>query len=167
MLCFADSASLHAATRRKMPICVFLELKMPHKSGLELLRELRYMNYPTPVFIVAKDGDIPAAVESIRAGAFDFFRKPLQSNDVISRVNDAAKLRESKSPSYVQSCFKSQLTSRETEVLELCVLGHSSKEASLKLGISHRTVEDYRSRIMQKLGAKSATHLVRLVLAAH
>jgi two-component system response regulator FixJ len=168
---FVDGASFITAARERIPACVILDIYMPDRSGLEILKDLDAPNYPAPIFIASGRGDIPTAVEAIKNGAFDFVEKRLDASALVARVRDAidtrAKLRQkgdgfdSKSLSFPG---RDLLTPREREVLALIAASATNKEAALNLGISQRTVEIHRAHIMNKLGAKNSVDLARKVM---
>ncbi|MFD2182411.1 response regulator transcription factor [Rhodoplanes azumiensis] len=168
---FADGHSFLAAVRSRAPACIILDVHMPGRSGLDILKELNAKNYPAPVFIISGQGDIPMAVEAIKNGAFDFIEKPFDAETVVNRVRDAieaASRRQSRvglGETLTQFPGSDLLTAREREVLNLIAAGASNKEAGRQLGISPRTIEVHRARIMEKLGAKNAADLVRIVLS--
>ncbi len=163
---FADGASFLAGLRTRTPDCVILDVHMPGRSGLDVLGELD-PNFPAPVFMISGQGDIPMAVEAIKQGAHDFIEKPFHAETVVTRVRDAleAKARKSGAKGSVLAAFagEEQLTPREREVLERIALGASNKEAGRQLGISPRTIEVHRARIMEKLSARNTADLVRIV----
>lgn len=167
---FADGHSFLAAARTRPPACIILDVHMPGRSGLDILKELNAKNYPAPIFIISGQGDIPMAVESIKNGAFDFIEKPFDAETVVNRVREAIEAtarqqsRAGLGDQLAQFPGSDQLTSREREVLNLIAGGASNKEAGRQLGISPRTIEVHRARIMEKLGAKNAADLVRIVL---
>ena len=166
---FADGASFIAAAKQETPSCIIMDVHMPGRSGIEILNELNADHYPSPIFIISGQGDIPMAVNAIKSGAFDFFEKPFDAETVIVRVREAIQAsehRSSTSKPSVATTFSGQdlLTPREHEVLKQIAEGDSNKEAGRKLGISPRTIEVHRARIMEKLGAKNAADLVRIVL---
>jgi two-component system, LuxR family, response regulator FixJ len=167
---FADGNSFLSAARVRTPACVLLDLHMPGRSGLDILKELDAHHYGAPVFIISAQGDIPIAVEAIKNGAFDFIEKPFVPEAMIARVREALDARKhhgdgngGRLPEFPGSRL---LTPRECEVLVQISGGASNKEAGRKLGISPRTIEVHRARIMVKLGAKNAADLVRIVLSA-
>src|SRR5919204_3278636 len=86
---FGDGQSLLAAARARTPACVILDVHMPGRSGLDILRELNAQDWPAPIFIISGQGDIPMAVEAIKNGALDFIEKPFDANTVVSRVREA------------------------------------------------------------------------------
>lgn len=170
VVCFADGAALIAEARQNSPVCILLDIHIPGKSGLDVLKELRAQDYPAPIFMISGAGDIPMAVDAIRSGALDFIEKPFRGSELIERIQKAigsfARRREADSTKHLNINFpgREPLTRREREVLELFSAGSSNKEAGRELGISPRTIEDHRANIMRKLGVKNATELLRLVL---
>ena len=174
VICFADGAALLSVARNRTPACVILDVHIPGKSGLDILRELRGEDYPAPIFIISGQGDIAMAVSAIKNGALDFIEKPFRGNELVARLNEAIEAYErrqqaDRSASNVGSRHfpgREPLTRREREVLEQFTAGASNKEAGRHLGISPRTIEDHRANIMKKLGAKNAADLVRIVMTA-
>jgi FixJ family two-component response regulator len=161
--CFAEGYSFLAAARARTPACILLDVNLPDRSGLDMLRELNAPLYPAPILIVSGQRDVPTAVNAIRGGALDFIEKPFEAAAVVVRVRDAI---STWAPRALLTKVKGaeHLTPREREVLLLVTSGASNKEAGRTLGISPRTVEVHRARIKDKLGAKNAVDLVRLVL---
>ncbi len=143
---------------------------MPGQSGIEILRRLHADRFAAPVFVISGQGDIPMAVEAIKQGAHDFIEKPFDAETVVTRVREAIEATERKqvesaTPPVRNFPGSEQLTPREREVLEEITAGASNKEAGRTLGISPRTIEVHRARIMEKLGARNAADLVRIVLS--
>ena len=168
---FADGASFLTAAKARTPACIILDVHMPGRSGLDILRELNAQHYPAPIFIISGQGDIPMAVEAIKHGALDFIEKPFDADTVIARVREAIeaqsrRLQDGMDAGILSRKFPGhdQLTPREREVLAQIAAGASNKEAGRHLGISPRTIEVHRARIMEKLGAKNAADLVRIVM---
>ena len=173
VICFADGPALLAVARDRIPVCIFLDVHIPGRSGLDILKELHAEDYPAPIFIISGQADIAMAVASIRNGAFDFIEKPFRGKEIIARVAEAidafARGRtKHQAPKIAPLHFpgREPLTARERDVLELFSSGASNKEAGRQLGISPRTIEFHRANIMKKLGAKNAPDLIRIVLAA-
>lgn len=150
------------------PACTILDIHMPGRSGLDILNLLNAATYPEPIFIMSGQGDIPMAVRAIKEGAFDFFEKPFDADHVIDRVREAIESWQGRdaaaaglTPDFPGADL---LTPREREVLSEITGGASNKEAGRRLGISPRTIEVHRARIMEKLGARNVADLVRIVL---
>ncbi len=167
---FVDGASFVAAARERIPACVILDIYMPGRSGLEILRDIDAPNYPAPIFVASGRGDIPSAVEAIKNGAFDFIEKRLDAATLVERVGEAIKvraaLRNGNGAQALLTTFPGAelLTRREHEVLALIAASSTNKEAAQELGISQRTVEIHRAHIMHKLGAKNSVDLARKVM---
>ncbi len=169
---FAEGASFLAAARSRTPTCVILDVHMPGRSGLDILKDLNAQQYPAPIFIISGIGDIPMAVEAIKNGALDFIEKPFDASTVVTRVRDAVeawsrRAKQAGGDEGLPRAFPGHdlLTARERDVLGQIASGSSNKQAGRELGISPRTIEVHRARIMEKLGAKNAADLVRIVLS--
>jgi two-component system, LuxR family, response regulator FixJ len=150
------------------PGCVVLDVRMPLMSGLELQQLLNIRGAIIPVIFITGHGDIPMAVEAMQHGAFDFLQKPFRDQDLLDRVQKAlekdrinrVQLREK---TRIQERRES-LTPREREILELMTRGKPNKVMAADLGVSQRTVEIHRARVMDKMGASSLAQLVRMVM---
>ena len=168
--CFADGAALLEVARDRTPAAILLDVHIPGKSGLDILKELQGEDYPAPIFMISGQGDIAMAVGAIKSGAIDFVEKPFRGNEIVTRVSEAIEAyarRQKESTSSVASLHfpgREPLTRREREVLQQFTAGASNKEAGRQLGISPRTIEDHRANIMKKLGARNAADLVRIVM---
>jgi len=150
------------------PDLVVLDVMMPGMSGLELQQQLNVRGAIIPVVFITGHGDIPMAVEAMQHGAFDFLQKPFRDQDLIDRVQralerDAANRAQLKETERIRSRLES-LTPREREVLELVTLGKANKVMAHELGVSQRTVEIHRARVMEKMAAHSLAQLVRMML---
>ncbi len=144
--------------------CVLLDVHMPGRSGIETLKSLTGRGFRGPVFMISGQGDIPVAVQAIKEGAADFIEKPFDMETVVTRVREAMTADpDGGEPSDFPGA--ELLTPRERQVLREIVRGLSNKEAGRTLSISPRTIEVHRARIMQKLGARNAADLVRIVLS--
>jgi FixJ family two-component response regulator len=171
VICFADGPALLAVARSKSPVCIFLDVHIPGRSGLDILKELHAEEYPAPIFMISGQGDIAMAVDAIRHGALDFIEKPFRGKEIVARVEDAVgvfarRQAEGARPAPLHFPGREPLSPRERGVLGSLTSGASNKEAGRQLGISPRTIEYHRANIMKKLGAKNATELIRIVLAA-
>jgi FixJ family two-component response regulator len=145
-----------------------LDVRMPGMSGLELQEELNHRGAIVPVIFITGHGDIPMAVEAMQHGAFDFLQKPFRDQDLIDRiqkaiVRDAANRTQLLEKDRIRARWES-LTPREREVLALVTSGKANKVMAGDLGVSQRTVEIHRARVMEKMEAASLAHLVRMVL---
>jgi len=173
VICFADGAALLAVARSRTPSCILLDVHIPGKSGLDILKELHGEDYPAPILMISGQGDIAMAVSALKNGALDFIEKPFRGSEIVARLDEAigayARRHADYSASKIASLHfpgREPLTRRECEVLEQFASGASNKEAGRQLGISPRTIEDHRGNIMKKLGARNAADLIRIVMTA-
>jgi two-component system response regulator FixJ len=150
------------------PGCMVLDVRMPGMSGLELQQELNRRGAIVPVIFISGHGDIPMAVEAIQHGAFDFLQKPFRDQDLIDRVQRALAADHANREGLAQRDIirhrYESLTPREQEVLALVTQGKANKVMAGDLGVSQRTVEIHRARVMEKMGAQSLAQLVRMVI---
>jgi two-component system response regulator FixJ len=149
--------------------CLLLDVRMPDMDGLELQAELNRRALRLPVIVMTGHGDVPIAVRAMKAGAADFIEKPFTDDLLIDCVRralalSAETLRLSEEASEILRRLQT-LTAREREVLEGMVAGHPNKVIAHDLGISPRTVEIHRARVMEKMDARSLSALVRMALA--
>jgi FixJ family two-component response regulator len=165
---FSDGESFLKTARWRAPACVLIDVHLPGCSGLELLKALDARQYRAPIFVISGRGDIPMAVDAIRNGAIDFIEKPFDPAIVAVLVRDAVNAWQNldQEDRAVTRDFQGheRLTRREWDVLERIARGASNKEIGRELGISRRTVEVHRARIMEKVGAKNAADLMGIVL---
>jgi len=166
---FSEADSFLAAARERVPAFVLLDVGIPGRSGLDILEELNAGHPRLPVFIMSGRNDSATVVDAMRRGALDFIEKPFNTETVTARVRAA--LAGHTRASAGRLALRVQqfpghhlLTPRERDVLALIAGGASNKEAGRQLGISPRTVEVHRARIMDKLAARNAADLVRIVL---
>jgi FixJ family two-component response regulator len=150
------------------PGCLVLDVRMPGMSGMELQQQLNIRGAVIPVIFISGHGDIPMAVEAMQQGAFDFLQKPFRDQDLIDRIQralakDQTNRAELKERTRTRERFES-LTPREREVLALVTSGKQNKVMAGDLGLSQRTVEIHRSRVMEKMAASSLAQLVRMVM---
>lgn len=148
------------------PGCIILDVRMPQISGLEVLKTLKQDRPQIPVIVMSGFADVTMAVKAMQSGASDFIEKPFQPDDVLNTVKKVLQTNSSSKSDQVANTSTasqvSQLSDRETDVLARLVQGKQNKVVARELGISPRTVEVHRARIMQRLGVTSFAELVRL-----
>jgi len=148
--------------------CVILDIRMPDMSGLEVQQRLNKQGSMLPVIFITGHGDVPMAVQAMKEGAFDFIQKPFRDQDLIDRINHAlkqdAELRAQLSQRADMRKRFDSLTQREHQVLEMVVDGRANKVIAIDLDLSERTVEIHRANVMEKMGARSIAHLVKMHL---
>lgn len=146
--------------------CVILDVHLPGMRGLDLQAEMNRLGLRHPIVFLSAHGDIPTTVRAIRAGAVDFLTKPVDGGLLVARVQAAMdldrRLREAEAVQRANREVVSKLSDRERDVLALAVAGMPNKEIGRRLGISHRTVEVHRSRILLKTGASTLLGLAGL-----
>ena len=150
------------------PGCLVLDVRMPGMSGLDLQEQLNLRGATIPVIFITGHGDVPMAVEAMQHGAFDFLQKPFRDQDLIDRIQRALE-RDVRNRTALTQHEKirerlESLTPREREVLTLMTRGKPNKVMAAELGVSQRTVEIHRARVMDKSGATSLAQLVRMVM---
>ncbi|HSC05329.1 MAG TPA: response regulator transcription factor [Steroidobacteraceae bacterium] len=150
--------------------CLVLDIRMPGMSGLELQEELNSRGAMLPIIFITGHGDVPMAVEAMQRGAMDFLQKPFRDQDLVDRINKALEKdragRELLGNRERIRARISGLTPREREVMALVAHGKANKVIAADLELSQRTVEIHRAHIMEKMGANSLAHLVRMVIEA-
>ncbi|MBS0297090.1 MAG: response regulator [Proteobacteria bacterium] len=147
--------------------CVVTDVRMPEMSGLDLVRRLQAVESMLPVVVITGHGDVPLAVEAMKLGAVDFIEKPFEDEVLLAAVRTALKGGRADGASENDPDGRlSQLSLRERQVLEGLVRGHANKIIARDLGISPRTVEIYRAKVMTKMGAETFADLIRLALSA-
>ncbi len=150
--------------------CALIDVRMPEMDGIELLEHLGRQDTLPPIIIITGHGEVEMAVKALKIGAFDFIEKPFEPDALIERVNAAirwgeANMAKKQRVREARSRF-SRLTPRETDVLGHLLAGLSNKAIAQKLDLSPRTIEVHRARVMEKTGAESLSHLVRLSVTA-
>ena len=165
---YASAQEFLAAYQPGQPGCLVLDIRMPGMSGLELQQQLNLRGAVIPVIFMTGHGDIPMAVEAMQHGAFDFLQKPFRDQDLLDRIQRAivkdAELRKSLGEHERIQTHLESLTPREREVLDLMTQGKQNKVIGQELGVSPRTIEIHRARVMEKMGAQSVAELVRMML---
>lgn len=150
--------------------CIITDVRMAELSGIDLLRRLRQLKVTAPVIVITAHGDIPLAVEAMRLGAVDFLEKPFEDEVLLASVRSALDRgdREQKSQAERRDIQirLAALSNRERDVLQGLVAGRANKQIAYDLGISARTIENYRANLMMKMQAASLSDLVRMALIA-
>jgi two-component system, LuxR family, response regulator FixJ len=166
-----DVVSFFASIERRRPDVAILNQRIGADDGISVLRRFKALRTGTPVFVIEDSPEVDTAVMAMKAGASDVITKPIDTEHFVRAVRDA--LRQDihiggadggRRPVEVRGF--SQLTPREREVLQLITNGQSNKEAGRLLGISPRTIEVHRARVMEKLGARNTADLMRIVLTS-
>jgi FixJ family two-component response regulator len=161
-------ALLDACPPNDDPAVLVLDVKMPGMTGLELQRELVARGMRHPIVFLTGSGDVPMAVEAMRMGAADFLEKPFDNARLVERVRHAfAGARRAPAggdPNYARN--RARLTPREREVMDTMLTGKTNKLIARELGMSHRTVEIHRSRVMEKMEVRTLADLVRSAIAS-
>jgi two-component system response regulator FixJ len=165
---FASAQEFLAAYQPAQPGVLVLDIRMPGMSGLELQQQLNLRGAVIPVIFMTGHGDIPMAVEAMQHGAFDFLQKPFRDQDLLDRIQRAIakdiEQRQSLGEHERIKTHMESLTAREREVLDLMIQGKQNKVIAQDLGVSPRTVEIHRARVMEKMDAQSVAQLVRMML---
>jgi RNA polymerase sigma factor (sigma-70 family) len=150
--------------------CLVLDIRMPGLGGLELQEKLNEMGSTLPVIFITGHGDVPMAVEAMQKGAVDFIQKPFRDQELLDRIGEALKTDQERRSAREEKAEVrdriGKLTNREHQVLDLVVTGKPNKVIAYELGVSQRTVEIHRARVMEKMQAKSLADLVRMHLAS-
>lgn len=146
--------------------CAIIDIRMPGMDGMQLQEEMTRRGILLPVIFLTGHGDIPMSVRAIKSGALDFLTKPVTRGKLLASVRSAlqsgTQMLEKIARIQRTRSLLAELTEREREVMLLAVLGHPNKEIARRLGISHRTVEIHKAKIMHKTGAVNLLDLARL-----
>lgn len=150
--------------------CLVADIRMPGMSGLDLQDELNRLGAHIPLIFITGHGDVPMAVDAMKSGALDFIEKPFRDQDLLDRVNQALSWDKERRTRNLETLAIRErlaaLTPRETEVMERVVQGQANKVIAMDLGVSQRTVEIHRARVMEKMEVRSVAKLVHAVEAA-
>jgi len=170
---FADGEAFLRKADARVPICVFLDIVMPGRSGIQILKELNARRYEAPVFIMSALNDTPTVVEGLKSGAQDFLHKPFDPYTAVQRVRDALEIWNSR---YEKKSFSDlvrtefpggvRLTRREAEVLAELIRGASRSEIARSLAVTKRTIDNFIFGIKRKFKAKKAIDLVRIAMSS-
>ena len=166
--CFEAAEDFLAALAREQFDCIVSDVRMPQMSGLQLMQRLNERSYARPVILITGHGDVDMAVAAIKNGASDFIEKPFDEARLVGSIRQAAERgRRSDSAAAeletLQSRF-SALSLRQRQVMELAAAGLSSKGIGIRLGISPKTVENHRSWVMERMGARNLAELIRMAM---
>jgi len=165
---FSSAGEFLHAYDPESPGCLVLDVRMPGMSGLDLQARLHEMGSALPIIFVTAHGDVPMAVDAMKAGATDFIQKPFRDQELLDKVHEAlasdAQLRSDRMNRANITELLESLSPREREVMDLIVAGKSNKGIALSLGISQRTVEIHRARVMEKMQVRSVSLLVQMVM---
>ena len=151
------------------PGCIVTDVRMPEMTGVELIEKLRQLEIREPVVVITGHADVPMAIQAMKAGVHDFIEKPFDDEVILSAIESALARRGAE----VDSDFQQReiraridlLSQREREVLRGLVEGKANKIIAFDLGISARTVEVYRAKVMSKMQVRSLSQLVQMVLS--
>ena len=150
--------------------CLVADIRMPGMNGLELQDELNQRGAPIPLIFITGHGDVSMAVDAMQSGALDFIEKPFRDQDLLDRVQQGLTSdKEQRTENLKTLAIRERLatlTPRETEVMERVVQGQANKVIAMDFGVSQRTVEIHRARVMEKMAVRSVAKLVRAVEAA-
>jgi FixJ family two-component response regulator len=165
---FASAREFLEAVPLDRPGCLVLDVRMPEIDGLELQRQLAARGSRMPIIILTGHGDVPMAVEALRAGALDFIQKPFESKLLLLRIEEAIAI-DARTRSQHTDCREiesrlARLTPRERQVLDRIVDGLPTKAIAATLGSSFNTVQNQRASILKKMHAESVADLVRMVM---
>jgi two-component system, LuxR family, response regulator FixJ len=168
---FASAQEFLATFDKRRSGCLVLDIRMPGMSGLELQEELNARGGMLPIIFITGHGDVPMAVEAMQRGAMDFLQKPFRDQDLLDRITKALEKdragRELLGNRERIRAHIATLTPREREVMVLVTQGKANKVIAADLDLSQRTVEIHRAHVMEKMGANSLAHLVRMVIEAN
>jgi two-component system response regulator FixJ len=165
---YESAAAFLTAAPSSESACIVTDVRMPHISGVDLLRELKQRGSTIPVIVITGHGDVQLAVEAMKIGAVDFLEKPFEDDRILESVKSALGRVEQDTQREAERAELNEriasLSAREREVLEGLVAGKPNKIIAFDLGISPRTVEIYRANVMTKMKAASLSELVRMAL---
>lgn len=165
---FSRPREFLTAFKPDAPGCLVLDIRMPDMSGLEVQQHLNRMGSMLPVIFITGHGDVPMAVQAMKEGAFEFIQKPFRDQDLLDRINHALN-QDAENRNLVARRAEvlhrlESLTPRERQVMDMVVDGAANKVIAIDLTLSERTVEIHRAKVMEKMGARSVAHLVKLHL---
>jgi len=162
---FASCREFLARSPLPSRACLLLDVHMPEMTGLQLQDEMARRGLKVPVIVMTGQGDVPIAVRAMKAGARDFIEKPCSDNVILDSIRNAMTPPAKTAGDPAIAKRVAELTPREHDVMLQMVAGNPNKITAHNLGISPRTVEIHRARVMEKMAARSLSELVRLALA--
>jgi two-component system, LuxR family, response regulator FixJ len=169
--CCASAPEFLEKYRPGEPGCLILDVRLPDVSGLRFQHTLHGRNVQLPVVLISGHADVGTVVTAMRNGAVDFLQKPVDEQRVLDAVQQAlardVQERETRESVRILQEKLGRLTSRERQVMDLVVEGRLNKQVAAELGISSKTVEEHRARVMMKMEASDLPSLVRMVVAAN
>ncbi len=166
--CFATAEALLADADLSQPLCLLTDVRLPGLDGLQLYRRLVAIGCEPAVVVITGHGDVPMAVAALKDEVMDFVEKPFDPSVLLESVGTAVQQttirRESRAARASVQQRLAMLTPREMEILDLLAQGHPNKVIATTLGISVRTTEHHRAHIMEKMGVRTLSHLIKLAL---
>jgi FixJ family two-component response regulator len=168
-LLFGTPTEFLARFKPDDPGCLILDIRMPEMSGLEVQQHLNRIGAMLPVIFITGHGDVPMAVQAMKEGAYQFVQKPFRDQELLDHINHALQSdRDNRKDLALRAEVQRRLetlTPREKQVMDLVVEGEANKVMAIDLGLSERTVEIHRAKVMEKMGARSVAHLVKMHLS--
>ncbi|MEW9856745.1 response regulator FixJ [Novosphingobium sp. M1R2S20] len=150
--------------------CIITDVRMPELTGVELVERLKSLGVKSPIIVITGHADVPMAIQALRAGVTNFIEKPFSDDVIVEAVRSALASQQDRGELESERSRIAEhlatLSGREREVMEGLVDGKANKVIAYDLGISARTVEVYRANVMTKMGARTLSELVRMVMIA-
>jgi two-component system response regulator FixJ len=167
---YASAEEFLAAYDPERSGCLVLDVRLQHRSGLDLQDDLRRRKALLPIIVLTGHGNVPTSVRALKAGAFDFLQKPVPPKLFLERIHAALdsdrQARAMTTERAVVTDRLARLTPRERQVMDLLLAGKTSKEIAVAMNVSTRTVEGHRRMVLSKMDVSSAAQLVHIVLSA-
>jgi FixJ family two-component response regulator len=165
--CFAGPPEFLRRRDCDGPSCLVLDVRMPGSSGFDLQRELERLEHYIPIIYITAHGDIPMAVQAMKAGAIDFLSKPFRDQDVLDAIrkaldHDAVSRARQVEVGAIRNRL-AQLTTRQRQIMSRVVSGKLNKQTAAELGVSENTIKVHRHRIMERMGANSLAELIHML----
>jgi FixJ family two-component response regulator len=166
---YASAEEFLSEVRLSRPLCLLVDLRLPGMSGLELVHQLQQGPMCPVMVMITGHGDVPLAVKAMRAGALHFLEKPFEPAELLQTLEEAHErvnemVAEEETRAAIEARYQS-LTAREQEVMALLAEGMPTKRLATTLGISTRTAEHHRAAVLQKMGAPTVSHLLRMSMS--